>query len=224
MEHPASFDYTDQKRILRRLARSRRAALSATEREAATHAINQRLQTMFSGVQWSADALVAVYLAKGDEANIDECARWLLEAGVHVVAPRGGGEHMPFYSLDPEWNHLVVGEFGVRQPAIWNGGRAVDPEAVSIVLVPGLAFDLGGNRLGQGAGWYDKVLSRAPQALKIGIAFEAQILPQVPHEAHDLAMDGWVTESRLVDVADRIQSTLSEDYGSQQIAASGVGH
>ena len=69
------------------------------------------------------------------------------------------------------------------------------PSQIDIFLIPSLAFDTAGNRLGQGGGWYDRILSRAPNALKIGVAFACQIIESVPHQAHDVKMDGIVTEN-----------------------------
>ncbi|MEZ6235660.1 MAG: 5-formyltetrahydrofolate cyclo-ligase [Phycisphaerales bacterium] len=85
---------------------------------------------------------------------------------------------------------------GVRQP---RPGPPLDPAEIDAVLVPGLAFDGSLARLGRGGGFYDRFLATLPPCTTgIGIAFESRILPSLPREAHDVAMDIVVTESRVL--------------------------
>ncbi|MCZ7599446.1 MAG: 5-formyltetrahydrofolate cyclo-ligase [Gammaproteobacteria bacterium] len=73
------------------------------------------------------------------------------------------------------------------------------PEAISVVLVPGLAFDGHGYRLGYGAGMYDRLFELLPPAaLRWGLAFEAQLVDAVPTEPHDQPLDAVVTERRWI--------------------------
>jgi 5-formyltetrahydrofolate cyclo-ligase len=177
---------------LRHLMRSRRAEFVTTHRDVATAQLHARLKYFLVQEKVPISTTVAVYLAKGDEASIDETARWLLEAGYTVVAPCGD----TFATL--QWNCFQFSEFGVREPASWNGGRTVAAELIDVFLVPGLAFDETGHRLGQGGGWYDKALERAQHSLRIGVAFDVQIVKEVPQEAHDCTMQVVVTESRII--------------------------
>jgi len=66
------------------------------------------------------------------------------------------------------------------------------------VLVPGLAFSTAGVRLGFGAGYYDRWLAGHPAALRIGLCFEYQVLPQIPCEVHDASLDYLVSERQIV--------------------------
>jgi 5-formyltetrahydrofolate cyclo-ligase len=75
----------------------------------------------------------------------------------------------------------------------------VPPEQIAAVLVPGLGFTPQGQRLGRGAGFYDRYLSLVPQALRVGVAFELQIVDTLPCEEHDLPVDIILTESRLIE-------------------------
>lgn len=71
----------------------------------------------------------------------------------------------------------------------------VDPAAIDVVVVPGLAFTTAGERLGQGGGWYDRVLAQLrDDALTVGVCFEAQIVGAVPSEPHDVVLDVVVSE------------------------------
>lgn len=85
---------------------------------------------------------------------------------------------------------------GVRQP---RPAPALDPAEIDAVLVPGLAFDESLARLGRGGGFYDRFLASLPAAtVKVGVAPDARILPSLPREAHDVAMDIVVTEGRVL--------------------------
>lgn len=76
----------------------------------------------------------------------------------------------------------------------------VSPEDIDLVLVPGLAFDLRGNRLGQGAGYYDRFLSLIPTTPMIGVTFGSQLLPQVPAEPHDRTMAYLATDRGTIPI------------------------
>jgi 5,10-methenyltetrahydrofolate synthetase len=72
----------------------------------------------------------------------------------------------------------------------------VKPDEVGVWIIPGLAFTTDGNRLGYGGGWYDRLLAAASEsARKIGVAHEFQIVDDLPHEPHDVRMDGIITNT-----------------------------
>ncbi len=94
-------------------------------------------------------------------------------------------------------NHLatdiVAGKFGVREPAATCAEIAFDK--FDLVLVPGMAFDLSGNRLGRGKGFYDRLLAEA-SGVKCGVGYDFQLLEKIPAEAHDAKVDFIFTPSR----------------------------
>ncbi|MEZ6074038.1 MAG: 5-formyltetrahydrofolate cyclo-ligase, partial [Pirellulales bacterium] len=76
--------------------------------------------------------------------------------------------------------------------------RQVDPATLDLVVVPGVAFDRSGRRLGHGFGFYDRLLARVAEATKLtAIAFECQMFDILPHEPHDVTVDVVVTESNV---------------------------
>jgi 5-formyltetrahydrofolate cyclo-ligase len=90
---------------------------------------------------------------------------------------------------------LVKSAGGIREPS---GDRCpvVPSEEIQFILVPGLAFDAGGGRLGRGRGHYDRFLARLPDtALRCGVCFDCQMLESLPSEAHDIPMAALLTES-----------------------------
>lgn len=87
---------------------------------------------------------------------------------------------------------LKAGEqFGIGEPT---GPEFTDLDQVELIIVPGVAFDLKGNRMGRGRGFYDRLLKSTPKAYKVGVAFDFQIVDQVPVEAFDVAMDKVISE------------------------------
>src|SRR5215207_5092722 len=77
-------------------------------------------------------------------------------------------------------------------------GKKVDVAGLDLIIVPGVAFDLRGARLGQGFGYYDRLLGRArPDTPLVALAFECLIFPHVPTQAHDVFMDRIVTEKAV---------------------------
>ena len=87
--------------------------------------------------------------------------------------------------------------FGYRQPIA--GSPEIDAAQMDVWIVPGVAFDADGHRLGHGTGYYDRLLARArPVAQRIGVATERCIFPSIPSEPFDVQMDLVVTEKRVI--------------------------
>jgi 5-formyltetrahydrofolate cyclo-ligase len=94
---------------------------------------------------------------------------------------------------------LVTTRHGVREPAPPPASRPVPIEELDLILVPGLAFDLFGNRLGRGAGFYDRFLAgRQPGAVACGICFESQVIDRIPTDPWDIPVNVLATERRLI--------------------------
>ena len=81
---------------------------------------------------------------------------------------------------------LKRGAFGIMEPT---GALFTDYEKIEVVVVPGMAFDTAGHRLGRGKGYYDRFLAQHPVRRTIGVAFPFQHVPQVPCDSHDILMD-----------------------------------
>lgn len=101
------------------------------------------------------------------------------------------------------WSELSPSRFGLLEPtaAVRTSDRQLHPEQVDVFLVPGVAFDHHGNRLGYGKGYYDGLLrDRQADALCIALAFDDQMVPELPHEpGHDIPVDVIVTETKIWD-------------------------
>ena len=176
-----------RKTQLRAQMKNYRANLNADERARAAQFVCEKLSVWLRN---RAETRIAVYLATPFELNLDALVIELLRANKIVCAPRStpATSQMHFARL-LDLNAVTCGEFGVREPIF---EEIVWPE---IVLVPGLAFDQNGGRLGMGGGYYDRVLNEI--TIKIGVCFGGQIVDFVPLEAHDVRMNFVASEAGL---------------------------
>lgn len=171
---------------LRARMRAVRSALVPQELESAGHRVAERL---LAGPELARPTRVLVYLSVRRELPTRDLVRRLVEAGHTVAVPHvlGGGLMEARALREP----LVRGVLDIPT----SEGPVVDD--IEVALVPGLAFDAAGRRLGYGAGHYDRWLaSHRPRA--VGVGTDAQLVPWVPTEVHDRAMDRVVTPSTEV--------------------------
>jgi 5-formyltetrahydrofolate cyclo-ligase len=137
-------------------------------------------------------ALVGGYHALPHEADPALLLKALVELGCHIAFPRMVAKGLPLeFHRIPDGEVLKPGAFGVHEPAPdW---PSVMPQ---LLLVPLLAFDTHGHRLGYGGGFYDRTIA-ASGVRAIGIAYAGQEVESLPHEAHDMKLDAVLTERGL---------------------------
>lgn len=190
-----------EKRELRRVMRQQRLTHSAT-REAGEAQLQDRVLTLLRKEKCLGhDVKIAIYLATPGEVNLHPLVALLQEQGVEVLAPAYDDEARPFHMIAAGGSNVeevVWKNLRLLTPRVYSGGSARAAVEIDAICVPGLAFDGYGNRLGQGGGWYDRVLADAQHALKIGIAFDWQIVDELPYEPHDVCMDYVVTDLRTL--------------------------
>lgn len=188
VSHSASSNHRD-KIVTRRVLLSRRDALDAVHRSLASARIAERVATLLPNA-----GAVAIYAPKGTEVDtlaIDERVR---ELGGDVLYPRVADDTtvLEFHRATPE--QLLPGRFSLREPAP-SDLTLVNIIDIDAFVIPGLAFDRHGWRIGWGRGHYDATLATArPSALRIGLGFECQVIDQIVHEPHDAKLDYVVTE------------------------------
>jgi 5-formyltetrahydrofolate cyclo-ligase len=180
------------KQDLRREMRERRAAISSDEAARAALAAADVALTLPA---WAQVKTAALYLAIRDELDVRPLERALTARGITVVLPRvkpGPRELLHFHRIDDGPDALVRGPMGLLEPAA--DAPEVALNAIDLFIVPGLAFDERGARLGWGRGHFDATLAAASGALRVAYAFELQIVPAVPESAGDERVDAIVTE------------------------------
>lgn len=136
---------------------------------------------------------VCVYMPTGNEIDTTEIIRYCKENGKRLAAPRVNGDTMEFYYFTDETD-MEQGAYDIWEPT---GTEAVEDEE-SLVIMPGVAFDLSCNRIGYGKGYYDRYLSAHPRMKKVALAYDFQIVGRIKREVHDVRPDVVVTESRVI--------------------------
>ena len=177
------------KKSLRAEVLARRRALSPAERAACSQRLCGHL---LSRPELGSAQTVMSYMASEEEADLSDLHGALWAAGVRLCFPAvRSGRIMEAVCCGPEgpWK---TGAFGIREPA---DGQVVPPEEIDLVLVPCVAFDGAGNRLGHGGGYYDRFLPRCIGARFVLTAFEVQRQELLPRESWDVPVDGLATES-----------------------------
>ena len=140
---------------------------------------------------------IAMYAALADEVPSRPLYDALLALRKTCLFPRVSEKHALAFAIVTDWSELRPGRYGVLEPPVQ--AEVIRPEEGDLVLVPGVAFDRAGNRLGRGQGFYDRAFPPyAPRPpLLIGVAYQLQLVEAVPHSETDRRMDGVVTEIAL---------------------------
>ena len=193
MDHHST-SIADAKAALRREALARRDGLPPDIRSAAAQTIAERPFPCAV----AAGAIVSGFMPLKSEINPMPLMRRLADAGAQLALPAVAGRGKPLTMRAFAFGEpLVAGVWGIREPG--PDAREVFPD---IVIVPLLAFDRAGRRLGYGAGYYDMTIAglraRKP-VIAVGIAFAAQEIPRVPTTARDAALDLVLTEHEVID-------------------------
>ena len=189
-----------QRNTLRRDVLARRDGLSLHERTEKSALIT----TALLGHRKIIDAeRVFTYMHFRSEVQTGDLISSFLAAGKTVTVPytlKKESRLLAVRITDPE-HQVKPGYCGIPEPlSHLVEQETCAPEEINVVIVPGSVFDRTGGRLGYGGGFYDRFLSReAPGAVRIGLAYELQLVDRVPVEAHDQFMDFLVTEDKLYD-------------------------
>jgi 5-formyltetrahydrofolate cyclo-ligase len=178
------------KRELRQRMQSLRRVLPATARDERSARACARLGEL---PEFEAASVVAGYQPLRGELDPGAALARAAARGKRVVLPRMEADNLVFH-LHVPGEPLVENAYGVLEPL--ESAPLVAPVEIGLVLVPALALDLRGFRLGYGKGFYDRALPHLPRAFTIGLAFDFQLLAEIPNEPHDVALHAVVTDER----------------------------
>lgn len=177
-----------EKGEIRRKVKALRTMLSDLEKKSAAREVFDRLEQTAAFLL--ADRIL-MYHSLPDELYTHEfLAKWASRK--HFFLPRVNGVDLEI--LPYEESRLELGSFHIEEPT---GDNMVDPEDIELVVVPAVAYDRKGNRLGRGKGFYDRLL-KTTRATKIGVGYEFQLYDELPTEPHDVGMDMIITQSTTV--------------------------
>lgn len=186
-----------EKEAARERARAIRCRLSPAEISSLSVAIERHLLGVIDG----ANPLM-VYVSKPGEVDTHGLIDRLLSRGIEIVVPIIEQETRTLrlsFLRDPEV--LRPSTFSVPEPV--GSEIPANPSEIGLVVVPMMAFDRRGFRLGYGAGYYDRFLSAHPRMKKIGVTFSCLELERVPADENDVPMDVVVTEEGVIEVSPR---------------------
>ena len=176
-----------EKREFRRLVKERFKVISEEQKQSKSSAVVEQLRQILGQRQAS---VVALFAPMADEVRIGELCNELAESGrCRVVLPRvvdmGPDAAMEFFDYMP--SQMVEGAYGILEP---QGEQACLVSDIDVMIVPGVAFDRTGGRLGRGKGYYDRYISREGfRAECIGVCYDFQLFDKLPTEQHDRVMD-----------------------------------
>lgn len=172
---------------LRTLMRAERRALPSAAQDEAARAVFAQIRT-FEPYQQA--RTVMAYMACRGELSLEAVIRDALATGKTLLLPRCESPGVMTARRIHDMDDLVPGAYGLPEPE--EDCEIVQPQDIDLILVPGVAFDRMGHRLGQGGGYYDRML-RESRALRVGVCHDFALLDCVPCEAHDVNMNMIIT-------------------------------
>ena len=179
------------KKVLRKQVLESRSNLSSEERKRKSREIEQRL---FSTLEFQEAGTILFFASFRSEVETGDMIRRALAMGKRVVLPKVKGKELALFRITDFEKDIVPGAWNIPEPVNGTPSKLQD---IDLIVVPGAAFDERGNRLGYGAGFYDKLLSNYRKTT-IALAFEVQIVPTVPTDQHDIPIKKIVTEKRTI--------------------------
>jgi 5-formyltetrahydrofolate cyclo-ligase len=143
---------------------------------------------------------ILAYLDVRTEVRTRHYLATLLDSGRRIAVPYCVSDVLELFLLE-SMDELAIGMFKILEPKAELrelAGKRVDIREIDLIMVPGVAFDRRGARMGHGFGYYDKLLEHArPDAPLVALAFECQIFREIPTQAHDIFMDKIITETAI---------------------------
>ena len=177
-----------QKHEIRDAMSNRRAKLNSDD---IARLSRKTQENVISSVHFYSSNLIGVYYAAKSETKTDLIIDEALEHGKKVALPRTEESGIQFHQV-AKGDKLAVGKFGIKEPISLNPIQNLD-----LVIVPGVAFDKQGHRLGYGNGYYDKYLSTT-NAYSIGLGYSFQLVDKLPTDKYDIKLNSLATENGII--------------------------
>ena len=182
-----------KKEEIRSRIKAHKALLSEQERRQAAGAAFSMLEKSVAFMM--ADKILMYHSLPDELSTIDFIDKW--HTRKHFFLPRVNGVNLDVLPYDR--TRLQYGSFHIEEPT---GDDIEDIDNIELIIVPGIAYDNRGNRVGRGKGYYDRLLSRT-KATKIGIGYDFQLVDEIDSEPHDITMDIVITDSRIINIKSR---------------------
>lgn len=175
-------DITDQKKALRKEISILKKGLTEFEKKAESLSVINQLE---SDTDFLAASVILAFWPLDDEVDLKPLLnKW--EETKKILLPKIVGKSLVLLEFKGEALLKSEPHFGILEPI---GSPFINLESINLVIVPGLAFDALGHRLGRGGGYYDKLLPNLVNAKKIGVGFSCQNFLNIPNASHDIKVD-----------------------------------
>ena len=185
------FGKRDEKNLIRKQMKQLRADMTRTERFEKSMQIFEQLITV---PEFKRADRIYTYVSMDNEIDTIMLIDYSLSLEKRVFVPRVSGKDMEFYEIS-DISELNPGYMGIYEPDI--NGKEPDYSRTGFMCMPGLAFDRSYNRIGYGGGFYDRYLSVENKLYKAALAYEAQLLENIPAQDGDVRPDMIVTEENI---------------------------
>lgn len=177
-----------KKNEARTKARARKALLSESERQQAASIVFEQIEQL---APFMMAQHILIYHSLPDElSTLRFLGKWNLKK--QFFLPRVNGVNLDILPYDK--STLKLGAFHIEEP---QGNEVTPLEQIDLIIVPAIAFDNKGNRVGRGRGYYDRLLAGTP-AIKVGVAFDCQIVDDIEVDPYDQPVDIIITERRII--------------------------
>ncbi|MGI6705387.1 MAG: 5-formyltetrahydrofolate cyclo-ligase [Clostridia bacterium] len=174
-----------------------RGRMTPEDRGRKSKIIGQKLQGM--GFYKKA-AIIMGYMDFRNEVMMDHILKEAKREGKRILLPIcvPRDRSLLIAEVSDFERDLRPGAYGIQEPRLEHASLQIDPKEIDIIIVPGVAFDPKGCRIGYGAGYYDRFLAcLSSKTLKLGLAFQEQIVSHIPADNHDIAMDIIITDKHV---------------------------
>ena len=160
---------------------------------------SQKIQRLlFSTDEYNQATSILFYISYNGEVSTHKMIIESIDNGKTVIVPKSHPQsNSLMLSHLKNWSELEPGCYNILEPKS-EFIREVDVQSIDLIIVPGVVFDIFGNRIGHGKGYYDRLLKKAPDIPSIGLAFEFQMVGKIPVEPHDEKVDRIITENKII--------------------------
>ena len=200
----------NEKKLLRKKIRQKLVEENQNQKEVEKKSLYAQ-ENLLNLEKLKASNNILLFVSYGNEIKTETLLEELLKSGKKVFLPRTEKDDMDFFQIsntESVENQTEIGDFGIVVPK--KNLKMLSPKEIGkdfLILIPGLAFDKKGNRLGKGKGFYDKYLENVLQCKSkdnypwlVGFCYDFQIVDEVPTEKSDIPVDYVVSETRIIKV------------------------
>ena len=158
-------------------------------------------QQLFNLKEYQQARTILYYVSIDHEVDTHHMIKQSLNTDKKILVPiTDTSNHTIIPSLIQSWDNLKPGAYGILSATTTN---PIKLSTIDMIIIPGIGFDTTGGRIGHGKGYYDRLLTQTTQAYRVALAFEFQIIDQIPTESHDISMDLIITENRILRCAQK---------------------